>query len=86
MRARLTGPQMAIMRSLFSRGAHGVPVSLSRRLQFFVRELWRRELVQIWHRIAPDRGAEGPYYSLTLSGLQLASALHRAPRRFSGAE
>lgn len=86
MRARLTNPQIAIIKSLFARGAYGAPVSLNRRLQAFVRDLWRRELVQIWHRIAPDRGSEGPYYSLTISGMQLASALSRAPRRHSGAE
>jgi hypothetical protein len=88
MRARLTGPQIAVMRSLFTRGGIGVPISLSRRLQIFVRDLWRRELVQVWHRIAPERGSEGPYCSLTQSGVQLASALFhsRAPRRFSGAE
>lgn len=87
MRAHLSGPQIAVMRSLFLRGGHGSPISLSHRLRFFVRDLWRRELVQVWHRIAPERGSEGPYYSLTLSGFQLASALfNRAPRRLSGAE
>jgi hypothetical protein len=99
-RERLSGAQLAIMRSLFVRGGHGVPITLSFRLRHAVPELWRRELIQIWHRLAPGRGSEGPYYSLTLGGQQFADAIfavrfaagqpepqfNRAPRRFSGAE
>jgi hypothetical protein len=86
-RERLSSAQLAIMRSLFIRGGHGIPISLNYRWRFAIPELWRRELLQIWHRTSPGRGSEGPYYSLTHSGRHLAAALfNRAPRRFSGAE
>lgn len=86
-RERLSRTQIAIMETLFIRGGHGIPISLHRRLQSAVPELWRRELLQVWHRLTPGRGSEGPYYSLTHSGRHLAAALfNRAPRRFSGAE
>lgn len=83
-RERLTGIQIAIIKSLFMRGGHGAPISLGRGLRPFVGPLWRREIVQIWHRLSPGRGCEGPFYSLTFSGLQLASAIC-APRQNSGA-
>jgi len=85
-RSRLSRPQIVVMRSLFMRSG-GVPVSLGRRLRGYVVPLWRRELIHVWHRTSPERGAEGPYYSLTQAGRRLAQSLFdRAPRRSSGAE
>ena len=67
VRERLSNVQIVIMRSLFMRSG-GVPVSLGARLRSYVVPLWRRELIQVWHRTSPERGAEGPYYSLTQTG------------------
>jgi len=86
VRERLSNVQVVIMRSLFMRSG-GMPVSLGARLRTYVVPLWRRELIQVWHRTSPERGAEGPYYSLTQTGQRLAQSLFdRAPRRSSGAE
>ena len=85
-RDRLSNCQIVVMRSLFMRSG-GMPVSLGHRLRCYVVPLWRRELIQVWHRTSLERGAEGPYYSLTQTGQRLAQSLfNRAPRRPSGAE
>jgi hypothetical protein len=58
--------------------------------------LWRRGLVEIWHRQFPydEPGYRGPQFGLSSSGRRLAAALarasatfefDRAPRRPSGA-
>jgi hypothetical protein len=56
--------------------------------------LWRRHLVEIWYRCAPDEGAtHGPYFSLTVDGHHLAMSIlagreayrQANPQKFSAA-
>lgn len=38
--------------------------------------LWRRHLLEVWYRCAPDEGCmHGPYINLTVEGHRLAAAL-----------
>lgn len=90
IRERLTNAQIAIMRSLFRRGAAVRPVSLDHPWQ---RKpailLCRRGLIEIWYRqtFGDDFALRGPFVSLSTAGAQLVDALfNRAPRRLSGAE
>lgn len=87
MSARLTRGQIALVRSLMARSGHGRPISIERWQRGPSIPLWRRGIVEIWYRAAPGEGNQGPYFSLTISGAQLASALNfPAPRGLSGAE
>jgi hypothetical protein len=76
---RLTGAEIGILRSLFTR-SNGVPVTLLRRDRALVVPLWRRRLLDVWTRYVPDDGGLGPYYALTLAGQRLASHF-AAPRQ-----
>lgn len=85
-RERLTSPQISVLRSLFQRGAALRPITLAAWQRLCALALWRREIVEIWYRQAPEE-LQGPYYGLTISGAQLAAKfVHPAPRGSSGAE
>lgn len=86
IRERLSSPQISVLRSLFQRGAAIRPITLSAWQRLFARALWRREIVEIWYRQAPEE-LQGPYFALTTSGARLAAAFvkHPAPRGLSGA-
>ncbi len=90
VRERLSSAQIAIMRSLFQRGASVRPVSLDHQWQRKpAAALSRRGLVEIWYRqaIGEQPAWRGPFCALTLVGAQLAEKfLNPAPRGLSGAE
>lgn len=51
-------------------------IILGRKHRERVVPLWRRHLVEIWWRqVADDESNRGPYFSLTVEGHQLASAI-----------
>lgn len=88
-RLRITGPQFAIIRSLLMRGGARRAVALSSHHRQPALPLWRRGIIEIWYRQSPDMqpALQGPYFSLSNSGLHLASLLFPAPRGISsGAE
>ncbi len=89
MSERLDRHQIEILRSLMKRGGATRAISLDCKREPIV-PLWRRGIVEIWYRQAPDSrpSLQGPYYGLTISGAQLASSFFAepAPRGFSGAE
>jgi hypothetical protein len=38
--------------------------------------LWRRGLIEVWYRCAPDEGCmHGPYFNLTVDGHRVAAAI-----------
>jgi hypothetical protein len=79
---RLSQGEIGVLRSLIRRsGAGGAAVTLSRWQRRLVVELWRRQLVYVWYRQAPETvpSLQGPYFSLSIAGLRLAS-LFAAPR------
>lgn len=84
-RERLDSRQISALRSLFSRGGALRPITLSAWHRLCALSLWRREIVELWYRQAPE-GLQGPYYTLTISGAQLAAKFFPAPRGLSGAE
>lgn len=85
---RLTRPEISILKSLATRGASSRAISLPHRHRCHAVPLWRRGIVEVWYRQAPDGqpSLQGPYYSLTISGAMLASQFLPAPRGLSGAE
>ena len=86
-RSRLDNFEVAILRSLVTRGGYGRAITLKTGQRTSALPLWRRGIVEIWYRQSPDEqpSLQGPYYALTLSGEKLASR-YPAPRGFSGAE
>jgi hypothetical protein len=90
VRSRLDRFQIAILRSLITRGGNGRAITLKTGQRTSALPLWRRGIVEIWYRQSPDEqpSLQGPYYALTLSGEQLASRFikYPAPRGLSGAE
>jgi hypothetical protein len=86
--SKLSPREIVIIRSLARRGASVGVVSLANWQRRYVVPLWRRELVEIWYRQAPETqpSFQGPYYRLTISGERLASYFLPAPRGSSGAE
>lgn len=75
MNERLTNSQIVILRSLARRGGNRA-VTLDHSWQRKpALPLWRRGLIEIWYRQTPSEqpSLQGPYFSLTTSGAQLAS-------------
>lgn len=50
-------------------------MTLKRKQREWVTPLWRRELVEMWWRQMAGESARGPYFSLTIDGHRLASAI-----------
>lgn len=76
MKDRLTLSQISILRSLTQRGGAMRPITLDHaRQRSPILPLWRRGIIEIWYRQAPETqpSLQGPYYGLTVSGAQLAS-------------
>lgn len=73
------------------RGGAMRPITLKPSYRNDVLSLWRREIIEVWYRCAPDIGSQGPYYGLTISGAHLAQTIYErrrsnaAPRAFPGA-
>jgi hypothetical protein len=69
---RLNHGQIAILRNLLRRGGAVRAVSLDARARRPILPLWRRGIIEIWYRRAPD-SYQCPFYGLTVSGALLAS-------------
>lgn len=91
-RARLTYRQIAAVLSLHKRGGSARPITLEIKLRDVVPPLWRRDIIEVWYRCAPEIGSQGPYFGFTTSGAMLAQSIYdrrrsnAAPRANSGAE
>lgn len=79
---RLPPGQVQVITHLLKVCGMGGRVTLSRAQRGHVAPLWRRDLVEIWHRISPfdDPRPHGPFFSLSLAGLHLAYAITAARR------
>ena len=90
MSERLSRSQIIILRSLMQRGGNTRAISIDRWQREPAVPLWRRGIVEIWYRQAPDASPslQGPFFALTIAGAQLASCFLDRPaaRGFSGAE
>lgn len=87
MTDRLTNPQIGLLRYLIKRGAQIRAVTVAHWQRVIALPLWHRGIVEIWWRQIPGTSPQGPYFGLTISGVQLASHfIHPAPRGHSGAE
>lgn len=73
---RLSAHQIAILRSLATRGAVGRPITLLPYQRTSALPLWRREIVEIWYRQSTS-GLQGPFYGLTITGALMASMFIR---------
>ena len=75
MTERLNNSQIVLLRSLIKRGASTRAITIEKWQRVPAVPLWRRGIIEIWYRQAPDThpSLQGPYYGLTISGAQLAS-------------
>jgi hypothetical protein len=84
---RLTPGQLYVVKDLFRRGGPGCPVTMPFSRRRPIPGLWRRGIVQVWHRQVPDDapGVRGPFYSLSLDGRRLAAAIFHPLNRSEAA-
>ena len=78
--ARLTRPEIAILKILFRANAThaGVAIFIKAKLRPFVSALWKRGFVEVWLQQIPGEGSRGPLYALSQNGLRLIQALLNA--------
>lgn len=81
---KMSPSQLRLVKDLWRRSGFGGPVTVPLRQRRPVPALWRRGLIEVWHRQVPDDepGVRGPFYRLTLDGCRLASSIfHPLNRR-----
>ena len=75
-RARLSPREIWLLLHMLERCGLSGRMTLPPKRRDGIAPLWRRHLVEIWFRCAPDEGvAHGPYFNLTADGFQIACAL-----------
>ncbi|MBR0687309.1 hypothetical protein JQ594_15365 [Bradyrhizobium manausense] len=78
-RERLANREIALLLHILDRAGLSGRVTLPPMRRNGLVVLWRRHLVEIWYRCAPDEGcAHGPYFNLTVDGHQLAVSIRAA--------
>lgn len=78
-RSPLSNREIAVLLHMLAHAGLSGRMSLPPQRRVHVTRLWRRYLVEVWYRCAPDEGcSHGPYFNLTADGYQLACALQSA--------
>lgn len=77
MKERLSERQIATLRKLAICCSNGGQITLIREQREAMAPLWRRGIVEIWHRMVPDEGSRGPFYRPTEHGWMLIAAIQR---------
>lgn len=72
---RLSNRQIATLKHLAICCANGGQVTLTRDQREAMTPLWRRGVVEVWHRAVPDEGSRGPFYRPSQIGWRLISAI-----------
>lgn len=72
---RLSNRQIATLKQLAVCCSAGGLAALTRDQREAMAPLWRRGLVEIWHKVVPDEGSRGPFYRLSQNGRILAAAI-----------
>ena len=74
-RPKLSNREIWLLLFIFERTGLSGRVTLKRRQREWAVPLWRRELVEIWWRQSAGESPRGPYFSLSIEGHRLASAI-----------
>jgi hypothetical protein len=72
---RLSSRQIATLKHLAICCANGGQVTLTRDQREAMVPLWRRQLIEIWHRQMPGERARGPFFKPTDFGWQLIRSI-----------
>lgn len=72
---RLSNRQIATLKHLAICCGNGGQVTLTRDQREAMAPLWRRGLIEVWHRVVPDEGSRGPFYRPTAHGWNLINAI-----------
>ena len=76
MSENLSNRDIAMLLHIMQRTGLTGRIALALKLRPHVIPLWRRQLIEVWYRCAPDEGCmHGPYFSLTIEGHRLACVL-----------
>jgi hypothetical protein len=82
---RLLRPEVDFITHLLKLGAGAMPVRALAKAHLVAVELWKLDLVNIWHRQSRAlRRPEGPFYSLTLDGKLRAESLYLSRENRAG--
>ncbi len=73
---RLCTSEIGVLKLLAVHCGAGGSISLDDGKREAAKPLWRRGLIGVWYRQAPELGLQGPYFGLSISGSQLAAAFH----------
>lgn len=74
-RSRLSPREVWLLLFMLKRCGLTGRMTLRRKQREWVIPLWRRELVEMWWRQMAGESPRGPYFSLTIDGHRLASAI-----------
>ena len=73
--SRLSNRDIALLLYIMQRAGLCGRLHLPPKRRERVVPLWRRHLIEVWYRCAPDEGCmHGPYINLTVEGHRLAAA------------
>jgi hypothetical protein len=78
---RLSNRQIATLKHLAICCGNGGHVTLTRDQREAMQPLWRRGLVEIWHRCVPDEGStRSSFFRSSATGWNLITAILSAPQ------
>lgn len=80
---RLSNRQIATLKHLAICCGNGGQVTLTRDQREAMAPLWRRGLIEVWHRTIPDEGSRGPFYRPTTVGWNLINSILSSKERIA---
>lgn len=80
---RLSNRQIATLKHLAICCGNGGQVTLTRDQREAMAPLWRRGLIEVWHRVVPDEGSRGPFYRPTPHGWILINSILSSSARIA---
>ena len=76
MRQRMDNRDVGLLMHIIQRSGLCGRMTLPPQRRTRVAPLWRRGLIEVWYRCAPDEGCtHGPYFNLTVDGHRVAAAI-----------